>query len=57
MRYLTNRKEPCIIFLLPYGAAMVSTGIPTHDKRGELGKLDNCPTLKINDNDTVAVAA
>ena len=39
------------------GAAMVSTGIPTHDKRGEPGKLDNCPTLKINDNNTVAVAA
>lgn len=40
-----------------YGGVMVSTGILTHDKRGEPGKLDNCPTLKINDNKTVALAA
>ena len=27
-----------------YGGAMVSTGILNYDKRGEPGKLVNCPT-------------
>ena len=40
-----------------YGGAMVSTGILNYDKRGEPGKLVNCPTEKINDNNTVAMAA
>jgi len=39
------------------GGAMVSTGILRYDKRGEPGNLDNCPTEKINDNNTVAMAA
>ena len=40
-----------------YGDAMVSTGILRYDKRSEPGKLVNCPTLKLNDNNTVALAA
>ena len=36
---------------------MVSTGILTYDKRGEPGNLDNGPNLKIDDNNTVALAA
>ncbi len=46
-----------VIPTLIYGGAMVSTGILRYDKRGEPGKLDNCPTEKINDNNTVAMAA
>ena len=36
---------------------MVSTEIQTYDKRGEPGKLDNGPNFKLNDNNTVALAA
>ncbi len=31
-------------FVERYGGAMVSTGILRYDKRGEPGKLVNCPT-------------
>ena len=54
---LTNHQKRGIIIEYPYGGAMVSTGILKYDKRGEPGKLVNCPTLKINDNNTVAMAA
>ena len=39
------------------GDVKVSTGILRHDKRGEPGKLENCPKQIINDNNTVAMAA
>ena len=57
---MTNGRKWCIIYRterIPYGGAMVSTGILRYDKRGEPGKLDNCPTEKINDNNYVAMAA
>ena len=40
-----------------HGLVMVSTGILRYDKRGELSNLDNCSKLKLNDNNTVAMAA
>ena len=66
---MTNAGNPGIIMVwqsppvprrgLPagYGDVMVSTGILRQDQRGEPGNLVNCPTSKINDNDTVAMAA
>ena len=40
-----------------YGAAMVSTGVLRHDKRGGQDNPVKLSNLKINDNNTVALAA
>ena len=40
-----------------YGDAMVSTGTLRHDKRGGPAKPFSWPTLNVNDNNRVAMAA
>ena len=40
-----------------HGLVMVSTGILRYDKRGGLSNPDNCSNFKLNDNNTVAMAA